>query len=67
MENQPIFVLTVLATLPLRTASQGESSIFIEFLKKNNPFLFHQCCVKGGFLFIPNTLFYDLFERSFYN
>ena len=57
MENQPIFVLTVLATLPLRTASQGESSIFIEFLKKNNSSLFHQCCVKGGFSFYSQYTF----------
>lgn len=47
------FVLTVLATLPIRTASQGESFSFIKFLTQDNtpPMPLFDAHL-GGFLFL---------------
>ncbi len=57
------FVPTVLATLPIRTASQGESFAFNSFLFQNNtPSTPLNNAHMEGFLFINNTFSkYDLF------
>lgn len=51
------FVLTVLATLPIRTASQGESFALITILKNTPPMPLSDAHL-GGFLFLNLLIFF---------